>query len=123
MKSVLLFAFVLVSFSAAACQPFSAELPVQIINLKAHVEANRQIISWSTDGTQPVNTFEVQRSTDGKTFTTVALVLGADSREQQELYKFPVKISSKEQQPTWYRVAHVNPDGTVEYSNSIALSK
>lgn len=123
MKSVLLVAFILLSLSSGAFQPLPTEPRVQIINLKAHVEANRRIISWSTDGTQPVNTFEVQRSTDGKTFTSVTLVLGADPREQQESYKFPDRITTGAEATIWYRVAHVGADGSVEYSNSIAIAK
>lgn len=123
MKSILLVAFVLLSFATLASQPLATEPRVHIKNLTSHVEANRRIISWTTDGTQPVNTFEVQRSLDGKTFTTIAIVLGADPREPQESYKFPAARGSQEQQTTWYRVAHIGTNGTIEYSNSIAIAK
>lgn len=123
MKSILLAALLVVSLTSAACQPIVPGPQVNILNLKVHEEANRRIISWTTDGSQPVNTFEVQRSEDGKTFTTIALVLGADPREATELYKFPEKLGNDEGKAIWYRIAHVSVTGEVNYSNSIALAK
>ena len=46
--------------------------------LKLIKNQNKVSVNWSTDNATPTNYFEVEKSSDGKNFKTVAYILGAD---------------------------------------------
>ena len=51
---------------------------IYIADFRVVINAHKVDINWSTDSMQPTNYFEVEKSSDGKNFITVAYVLGAD---------------------------------------------
>ena len=81
------------------------------------------MLEWSTDGTLVTNYFEIQKSTDGKNFKTIALVLGADPKQEGcDCY------GSYEKEPghnfkNYYRVKHIDNKGIVQYSETRLLTK
>ncbi|HRG25690.1 MAG TPA: hypothetical protein PLL23_14915 [Chitinophagaceae bacterium] len=87
----------------------------QIVDLKAVVTNQKIQLNWKTEENQSINLFEVERSTDGKTFTLAALVFGTDKATAEE-YLFFEKNTGKK---TLYRVKIISKDKQVYYSSPV----
>ncbi len=111
----LLAAFILVLSTANA----QTNDLISVKNFKITQTSTRQFIEWSTDAESPSSYWRVQASKDGKTFTTIGLVLGADPR--QEGYKY-IFVQPKESKPKkFYRLSHVDKDGTEQWTKAIRI--
>ena len=84
--------------------------------------SNGIMVDWSTDSSVQVNYFEIQRSTDGKDFKTVAMILGPDPKEASgDRYDWLDK-SGKKNKKYFYRLKHVSVDGESELSETKELA-
>jgi hypothetical protein len=80
------------------------------------------MIDWSVADPGKANYFEIQRSTDGKDFRTVAMVLGPDPRQPSgDQYECIDKPATKNKK-YFYRLKHVSVDGEAELSQTKALT-
>lgn len=79
-------------------------------------------IDWVTNSKASVNYFEIQRSLDGKDFTTIALIMGPDPKKPDgDCYEcFDKPLSKKKSY--FYRLKHVDVDGEVEISETKMLA-
>ncbi len=122
--------FVTISFNSNAQNGPSTK--INIVDFK--VEKNQNKISvnwstdnavsvkWSTDNAVPTNYFEVEKSTDGKNFQTIAYVLGADpSKTDCDCYGCFDKVSTNKNE-SFYRLKHVSLNGEVEFSEVKSLA-
>lgn len=93
---------------------------INVTNFKTYIANTKQVIEWSTDAAQPTNYWMIQCSKDGKEFTTVGLVLGADPRQEGDKYVFtqPVRPTISK---NFYRLSHINKDGTEQLTEAISL--
>jgi hypothetical protein len=89
-----------------------------------NVEAanNKIMIYWVTDRESPTNYFEIQRSQDGKNFKTIEMVLGPDPKLNSCKRFAGTDKPSNNKQKLYYRLKHVNVDGTEEFGDIAALS-
>ena len=96
------------------CQEQKAKISYTVFTVNA---ANKKvIIDWVTDNKVTANYFEIQRSTDGKNFTTVAMVLGPDPKQTNgHSYECFDRPSNKKKY--FYRLKHISTDGDVEMSD------
>jgi len=92
---------------------------VNITNFTADVKENRLSINWSTDGAVPTNYFEVQKSDDGNTFKTIAVVMGPDPRKTGDTYDYAEKDEVKK--PVYIRLCHVGTNGDEQVTKIIQL--
>lgn len=101
------------SHSDGICQEHNAKISYTSFTVN---EANRKvIIDWITDNKVAANYFEIQRSTDGKNFRTIALVLGPDPNQgNSNSYECFDTPSNKKKY--FYRLKHVSTDGEAELS-------
>lgn len=89
---------------------------INITNFQVVKEQNKVAIKWATDNTSSTNYFEVEKSTDGKNFKTVAYVLGADpTKTDCECFGCFDKITGKSKE-SYYRLKHINTNGNVQFS-------
>jgi hypothetical protein len=76
------------------------------------------VIEWVTNNKELVNYFEIQRSTDGLNFRTVALVMGPDPKqsggENYECFDKPAPKIKK----YFYRLNYVDSNGASEISET-----
>jgi hypothetical protein len=96
---------------------------INITNFTVYAKEAKLIIDWATDGTAATNNWEVQRSSDGLQFSTIALVLGADPRQDGDKYQYMEKIKDNKVTTAYYRLRHVGADGKEQLSNIIQLAK
>ncbi|MEI9945669.1 MAG: hypothetical protein WDN26_15810 [Chitinophagaceae bacterium] len=95
---------------------FAPELQIsKITGFNANIQNNRVSLNWTVDTNQDTNQFEVERSTDGKSFTMAALVFGTDKTDTDQ-YQFFEKAKSKK---LYYRIKILHKDQTVSYSDTI----
>ena len=125
---------------------FGAPLPVTLVDLKATADNQKVKVDWSTAYEKDNLLFEVERSLNGKDFTTIGYVNGQGNSTSAHSYSFydekPVagvayyrlKQVDMDRKPTWTRIVSVvygkngsqfivypNPGGVNEFK--IALVK
>lgn len=110
----------LLASSNGICQKNEALINYKSFTVNA---VNKKVmIDWATDNKVPTNYFEIQRSTDGKNFKTVAMVLGPDPEKKDcDCYECFDKPATSNQK-YFYRLRHVGTDGEVELSETKMLA-
>ncbi len=85
---------------------------ISITNFKVYENSTQLVIDWSTEGSAEVNYWQVQISTDGKKYNTIALVFGPDPRQKGERYQYKGKIREEwAAAKLYYKVSPVNAKG------------
>jgi hypothetical protein len=98
--------------------------PIRINFTSFTVNSNQKgiKIDWATDNKKPTNYFEIERSSDGINFETIALVLGPDPKQPRcDCYESFDKPKSKAKK-YFYRLKHVSVDGEIELSETKTLA-
>ncbi|MEJ8756560.1 T9SS type A sorting domain-containing protein [Pontibacter sp. H259] len=100
---------------AAAIVP----LPVSLIGFNATLHEEGVNLNWATASEQNNARFEVERSADGKNFTTIGSVLGAGNSNTRLTYTYldtqlPLAV-------VYYRLKQVDVDGSYTYTKTIAV--
>ena len=92
-----------------------------ISNLKASVENNRLIINWVITESASINNCQVQASTDGITFSTIGIVMGADPK-QPNSFSFKQSVSKMKPGKVFYRVVNMENGGRHYASNAVKVA-
>lgn len=102
----------------------SPVLPVQFIKINAEWIEEDAYISWATASEKNSESFEVQKSNDGKHFSTIGNVQAKGNSTEISKYNFvdPLAFISASAY-TYYRVKEVDFDGSITYSNTVVLVK
>ena len=74
------------------------------------------LLSWQVDKTI-FNYYEVEKSVDGKNFSTIGLVLDAPENSNTCLFKDKKPVTPAVKM-TWYRIKGIQKDGSILYSAS-----
>ena len=94
----------------------NSTLPVSDIKLTASVKASTVQVDWSVVGEVAVSNYGVQHSVDGATFTNIATVTANNSSA------YAVTDTKAVTGTNYYRIKVSSIDGTVSYSNVVAVS-
>ena len=92
--------------------------PATIISIHGSISNNKVILNWVIGQNETADQFEVEKSTDGSTFTLAALVFGTDKPENGN-YQFYEKASK---QKISYRIKIINKNRATEYSPVIEIN-
>ena len=111
----IIFAF-LNSFAVAQTAPVAK-------NIKASVVENNLLVTWNEANASEQGSWEVQASADGKTFSTIGMVWGADPKAGNDSYAFKQKTNKKQAQYKYFRVLYVANTNDAVASNTIGLTK
>ena len=94
-------------------------LPVQLVSFQGNVNASNKIsLQWKVANNRIVDQFEVQRSYDGKDFTTIGLVFSSEKIDSEN-YMFYETISSFDK--VMYRLKMIDKDGHINYSRTLVF--
>jgi hypothetical protein len=93
----------------------------EINGFAAKIENSNLLINWNSSAEGQSNYWEVQGSKDGKTFSTIGIVLGEDPAEGG--YKYKQSIAKVKPGLKYYRVLHIESDEKATASNTTAVSK
>ena len=103
----------------AFCPPCPNPLPVDLLSFDGYVDGESIVLKWET-GTETNNDhFELEVSTDGSRFETIAEIEGAGTVSTPQSYFY------KDENPTdgvnYYRLKQVDTDGEFEYFKIISI--
>ncbi|TDX01066.1 hypothetical protein [Dinghuibacter silviterrae] len=88
-------------------------LPVTLVSFTAETGlGNACTLTWTTSMEDAVKDFDVEYSTDGKTFNSLATVT---AHHEASTYTYPTVLQGK----TWFRLRVDNEDGTYTYSEVV----
>ena len=93
-----------------------------ITNFKAYEKDAKQVVEWNTATAVTASWWQVQGSTNGKTFTTLAIVLGDDPK-QQGTYRYTGKIRKGRRALKYYRLCCSGSSGAIQISKIIQPAK
>ncbi|MEO6490230.1 MAG: hypothetical protein ABIO04_09845 [Ferruginibacter sp.] len=110
-----------ISFSNSFSQT-AKSATAAITDLKATVENDRLVINWNSAENSTLNFCEVQSSTDGKVFSTIGLVMGADPK-QNNSFSFKQDIKKMKAGQLYYRILTVDGNDKAYASNVIQTAK
>lgn len=95
--------------------PANSPLPVSLINFTAKAENNEKVkISWTTTYERNNSHFEVQRSKDGITYNTIAIVPG--NNNSNTLHDYSLYDNQPHKGVSFYRLKQVDNDQQFSYS-------
>jgi hypothetical protein len=97
--------------SAAAFLPFL--LPVKFVGFSVAHGNNGVLIQWSTSEEHDARTFEVERSLDGNTWSTISTLKAAGNTSTLTNYSFTDKTTFSK---AYYRIKQVDVDGKFVYT-------
>lgn len=98
----------------------NAVAPVDFLYLKGKNIGKHNILQWATANEFNNEGFEVQRSADGRTFTTIAFIKGAGVSTQQLEYAY-TDVSAP-QQVSYYRLRQVDFDKQFKYTRVVSIT-
>jgi hypothetical protein len=101
-------------------QIVSTVIPVELISFIAEIDENGIVLKWETATETNNFGFEVERSSNNKTFEKIGQVKGKGTTTEKQKYIFrDANVSSKSK--FYYRLKQVDYDGTVTYSDAIEV--
>ncbi len=94
-------------------------LPVTLISFSGNASNENNIkLDWSTTDEVNMNSYELEKSSDGKDFSTVAIVFADDSNSTNN---YSYKDNNKDN-VVYYRLKMIDRDGNFSYSNIVTFS-
>ena len=96
-------------------------LPVQWLYVNARSNGKENILSWATGSETNNRWFEIERSIDGTTFTTIGKISGAGISIKTENYSFTDNDPGS--QKTFYRLKQIGTDGKSSYSTIVSVTR
>lgn len=95
-------------------------LPVNLLYFKSQTKASQTQLLWATASEQNNDYFNIEKSENGKDFTTIGTVHGAGN--SQKLLTYTYTDNSILHNKTYYRLKQVDFDGVWKYSPTVAVS-
>lgn len=105
-------------FDKIIFMPNTIILDVQLISFTGTQTKNGIQLNWAVESNELADRFELQKSVDGKNYTTIALVVATDTAGRQA---YTYNVPSPENEKVTYRLRIFNRNGKVDYSNNIAF--
>ena len=96
-------------------------LPINLVNFEGSKKEGSNYLQWSTASEQNSSYFEVQRSTDGVNFTSIAKVDAAGNSDKTLNYSYADNQLSSISSVSYYRLKMVDIDGSSKYSSIINI--
>jgi hypothetical protein len=96
----------------------SGSLPVLFTKFETHCTNNGAMVSWSTGSESNSNNFELQRSTNGNDWASVATIKAAGNSSAGHTYQLPDFNGGK----AYYRIKEVDLDGHPIYTSIISTN-
>ena len=94
-------------------------LPVELVSFNAKYDNRQVVIRWATASEKDAATFSVERSSDGKNFSSVAVVSAAGTSATRREYEAIDR--SMRNGLNYYRLKQTDLDGTFTYSQVIPV--
>lgn len=104
-------------------QAKAANLPVEWLDFTVTEEAGAARLDWATSQELNSSHYAIERSTDGRTFTSISQVASAGNSDEVTTYAFTdTDVQRLQQSKIYYRLQQVDMDGAIDYSKVVELS-
>lgn len=91
-------------------------LPVSLVDFRAQVAGEQIELAWETASERNFGNYELERSSDGKTFASLAVIEPKGNENTEATYQYFDKTAKKG--TTWYyRLKMLDMDGSFNYSH------
>jgi len=97
-------------------------LPVKLIAFNGTPKNADALLLWSTASETNNKGFEVERSLDGKTFTTIDFVKGSINSNITQKYSYTDREVFAINKTVYYRLKQIDLDGKSEYTKTITIN-
>ncbi len=104
-------------------QPITAcrILPIMLSSFNGYWQNKWAVLKWTTQMESNNRVFEVQRSTDGRRFATIATVMGAGNSQVLRHYQYNDESAASVNGLLYYRLKQVDFDGQSTLSQVVLL--
>jgi Repeat of unknown function (DUF5650)/Secretion system C-terminal sorting domain len=111
--------FDVTGFSGFFAEAVSSPLPLKLLSFTGSRQSDKNHLQWKT--TDEINTkeFSLERSTDGRSFSSITMVTAAGTGNGNYSYDDAYTATGK----VYYRLQMIDNDGRFTYSNIIVLNK
>lgn len=92
----------------AQAQSATTDSRITITNFNVYENNDQLVIDWQATGMVEANYWQIQRSSDGKNYATIALVLGPDPRQGANRYQYRAKMKKRGEANLSYRLTPVD---------------
>lgn len=89
----------------------SIDFPASFEDLTVKLADNRAAISWSALTEKNSKQFEIQRSSDGEAFKTIAIIFTLNDRSEVKSYTFKDELKGVKSKKIIYRIKQVDTSG------------
>jgi len=95
-------------------------LPVSLLQFSGNSNGSSNVLNWSTASEKDNDHFEVEKSLDGKTFTSISNIKGNNNSNQVRYYQYTDEWTSAG--IAYYRLNQYDVDGTSTLSQVISIN-
>lgn len=96
-------------------------LPVELVSFTGSSASTGVILNWSTASEINNHGFEIQKSTDGETFSTIGFVQGAGTSTEVKEYTFLDDADYSGHTAVYYRLKQLDFNGNFEFSSVLEV--
>lgn len=100
---------------------WATTLPVKLTTFTGTLKGNDVELKWTTASEENNKGFDIQRSSDGKTFASAGFVEGAHNRQSSTRYSFTDKNPFGRENALFYRLKQYDHNGASSYSGVIRV--
>lgn len=102
------------------CDPNAVPLPVHLMKFQGNMNKNNKVtLNWTVADNETVSNFEVERSINGRDFTTVGVVM-ASEKIGTENYMFYETVGGNDK--VMYRLKMIDKGHDIDYSRILVFS-
>ena len=98
-------------------------LPVTLISFTARMSEANTLLNWQTSSEFNASYFDLERSSDARTFEKIAKIQAAGNSSLIRTYYFHDTHLSQVTPITYYRLRQVDQDGTYAYSRLVSVKR
>lgn len=120
LRNLILVTLLSVSFSTAFSQTPATESQA-ISNVTATVVNNNIVLNWNVTNELSASICEVQASKDGKNFTSIGIVMGADPKQNNNGFAFKQNLSKIKSGMVYFRIVTVGANANTSNSVKAAI--
>ncbi len=94
--------------------------PVELSSFKGKAHPRGNVLTWTTSSEINSSHFEIESSTDGRSFEYIGMIKAAGSSADELTYQFN---DNDARGTVYYRLKQVDLDGTFEYSETLTIQR
>ncbi len=103
--------------------PTMTVLPIELISFKGELKDNATVLEWETDNEQNSSHFNIERSTDSRSFEKIGTVSASGNSSTAIKYTYSdYEVKKQASDIVYYRLKMVDKDGHIVTSNIINVS-